>query len=91
MILSNHRIAIKEVADDIGISCGSCQEVFTDVLGMGRAAAKIVPVLLNFEQKQRCMDVAQQMLMTFYVQKVITGDESWVYGYDIETKAQSSQ
>ena len=23
--------------------------------------------------------------------KVITGDESWVYGYDVETKAQSSQ
>ena len=25
------------------------------------------------------------------VKKVITGDESWVYGYDIETKAQSYQ
>ena len=25
------------------------------------------------------------------LKKVITGDESWVYGYDIETKAQSSQ
>ena len=24
------------------------------------------------------------------LKKVITGDESWVYGYDIETKAQSS-
>ena len=25
------------------------------------------------------------------LKKVITGDESWVYGYDTETKAQSSQ
>ncbi|XP_026828642.1 uncharacterized protein LOC105286551 [Ooceraea biroi] len=25
------------------------------------------------------------------LQRVITGDESWIYGYDIETKAQSSQ
>ena len=25
------------------------------------------------------------------LKKVITGDESWVYGYDIETKAQLSQ
>ena len=25
------------------------------------------------------------------LKKVITGDQSWVYGYDIETKAQSSQ
>ena len=25
------------------------------------------------------------------LQMVLTGDESWVYGYDIETKAQSSR
>ena len=25
------------------------------------------------------------------LEKVITADESWVYGYDIETKAQSHQ
>ncbi|UYV77765.1 CLCN3 [Cordylochernes scorpioides] len=25
------------------------------------------------------------------LQRVITGDEAWVYGYDVETKAQSSQ
>ena len=36
------------------------------------------------------------MLTTFnndtdLLKMVITGDESWVYGYDIETKAQSSQ
>ena len=36
------------------------------------------------------------MLMTLnddsdFLKKVITGDESYVYGYDIETKAQSFQ
>ena len=36
------------------------------------------------------------MLTTFkndpnLLKKVITGDESWLYGYDIETKAQSFQ
>ena len=38
------------------------------------------------------MDIAQQMLTTFgnnldLLKKVITGDESWVYGYDTEIKA----
>ena len=28
-------------------------QIFTDVLGMKRGAAKIVPKLLNFKQKQR--------------------------------------
>ena len=54
-------------------------------------AANIVPKLLNFEQKQRRMDIAQEMLTTFndvpnLLKKVITGDESWVYGYDIDAK-----
>ena len=40
------------------------------------------------------MNIAQEMLTTFnddpdLLEKVITGDESWLYGYDIETKAQS--
>ena len=36
---------------DVGISFSSCQAIFADVLGKKRAAAKIVPKLLNFEQK----------------------------------------
>ena len=61
---------------------------------MKRSTAKIVPKLLNFEQKER--RIAQEMLTMFnddpdLLKKVITGDESWVYGYDIETKAKSMQ
>ena len=42
------------------------------------------------------MDIAQEMLTTFnddtdLLKKVITADESWVYGNHIETKSQSSQ
>ena len=51
MIFDNRGITIREVADDIGIWFGSHQVIFTDVLGMKRAAAKIVPKLLNFKQK----------------------------------------
>ena len=40
-ILDNHRITIREVAaDDVGISIGSCQIIFMDVLDMKYAAAK---------------------------------------------------
>ena len=48
MILDNRRSTIREVADDVGVSFGSSQAIFTDVLGMERAAAKIVSKLLNF-------------------------------------------
>ena len=57
-------------------------------------AANLVSELLNFEQKQRHIDIAQYMLRTFnddldLDQKVITSDESWVYLFDIEIKVQS--
>ena len=61
-------LSIEKVGDDVGISFGSCQTIFTDVLGMKRAAAKIVPKLLNFEQKQRSMDIAQETLSAFKAQ-----------------------
>ena len=41
MILDNRRIT-REVPDEVGISFGSCQAIFTDVLSMKRVAAKIV-------------------------------------------------
>jgi len=58
--------------------------------------AKFVPKLLTMEQKQFRLEVSQDMLDYAnsdpeFLNIVTTGDESWVYGYDPETKAQSSQ
>ena len=80
MILYNRRITIKEVADDVSISFGSCQAIFTYVLGMKHAASKIIQKLKNFKQKQRRMTAS--VLTTFnanpdLLKKVITGDESY--------------
>ena len=42
IILHYRRITIRELTNDVAISFGSCQANFTHVLGMKRAAAKIV-------------------------------------------------
>ena len=52
---------------------------------------KIAPKLVNFEQKQRRMDIAQKMLTAFnnnpdLLKEVIAGNKLWVYCYDIEIK-----
>ncbi|UYV67290.1 hypothetical protein LAZ67_5000135, partial [Cordylochernes scorpioides] len=96
MILANRRITVREVAEDLNISIGSCHSIFINDLGMRRVAAKFVPKLLNCDQKQHRMNIANEMLDSVrddpnLLQRVITGDEAWVYGYDVETKAQSSQ
>ena len=69
MILDNRRITIREVADD--------------VWGMKCASAKIIPKLLNFEQKQPLMDIAQEMFTTLndnpdLLKNVISGDQPCV-------------
>src|SRR5580692_2333115 len=80
----------------IGISYGICQAILTDNFNMRRVAAKFVPRLLTPDQKQHRLDVCQELRETAnsdpaFIARIITGDESWVYGYDLETKQQSSQ
>ena len=63
---------------------------------MERVAVKFVPLLLSEDQKANCLDVCREMkdqLKTDpdFLSKIITGDESWCYGYDSEKKQQSSQ
>ncbi|VEN48760.1 unnamed protein product [Callosobruchus maculatus] len=96
IVLTNLRITVREVAEDLNISIGPCHSILTNDLGMSRVAAKFVPKLLNFDQKRHRINIAQEMLESVrddpnVLQRVITGDGSWVYGHDMETKAQSSQ
>ena len=63
---------------------------------MRRTAAKFVPCLLNNDQQDHQIQVCTKLHEAVrhdpnFLSKVITGDESWVYGYDPETKQQSSQ
>jgi len=59
-------------------------------------AAKFVPRLLTPEQKEHHVAICQELCQRAmddpsFMSRVITGDESWVYGYYPETKQQSSQ
>jgi hypothetical protein len=63
---------------------------------MSHIAAKFVPHVSTDEQKQIQADASQELLNRAneddnFLKNIITGDEAWVYGYDVETKAQSSQ
>ncbi|UYV64394.1 hypothetical protein LAZ67_3000512 [Cordylochernes scorpioides] len=87
MILANRRITIREVADDLNISIGSCHSIFINDLGMRQVAAKFVPKLLNCDQKQHRMNIANEMLDSVrddpnLLQRVITGDEAGVVHHE---------
>ena len=60
---------------------------------MRKVCAKMVPKELTKEQKQRRATICQDLLekQDDILGCVITGDETWVYQYDPETKRQSAQ
>ena len=66
IVLVNRRITVREVAEDLNISIGSCHSIFTNDLGMTRVAAKFVPKLLNFDQKQHRI-FGQKQLCDFFL------------------------
>lgn len=96
MIFENRRITIRKVADDVGISFRSFQAIFSDASGIKRVAAKFVQKLRNCYQKQHRVDITQKLLNEFndnqeLLKKIATADETLVYVYDVETKAQLPQ
>jgi len=57
---------------------------------------KFVPCLLTDAQKENSVTISQELFDRSnadenFLKNVITGDETWVYSYDVETKVQSSQ
>ncbi|BFZ02340.1 hypothetical protein BsWGS_05379 [Bradybaena similaris] len=95
-VRENRRITIRELSEEHSISFGSVQAILTEDLGMRRVSAKFVPKLLSADQKDNWVSAAADLIDCVennenFLKTVITGDESWVYGYDPETKVQSSQ
>jgi len=96
LAMQDCRVTVRELAEEVGISTGSVHSILTDDLAMRRVSVKFMLKLLTMEQKQLCLEVLQDMLDSAnhdpeFLNIVTTGDESWVYGYDPETKVQSSQ
>jgi len=94
--MQDGRITVRELADEVGVSIGPVHTILTADLGLRKVSAKFVSKLLTMEQKHLRLENAQDILDCVesdsnFLNTVITGDESWVYGYDPERKAQSLQ
>jgi len=95
LIYQDRRRTIRDIAEEVEVGYGTCQQVLTEELSMPRVAAKFVSRILIADQKQQRVNVCTELRQLAsddetFLSRVITGDESWVYGYDPETKQQSS-
>ena len=84
-----------DVCNRIWLSYGSCQCILADELNMRRTAAKFV-CLLNNDQQDYRVQVCTELQKAVrhdpnFLSRVLTGDESWLYNYDLARKQQSLQ
>ena len=82
----------RELEADLGIPKTTVSEILTQDLDMKNVMATFVLWLLLPEQKERHSAVANDLIQTApnepdFLKKVITRDESWVYGYNPERRA----
>jgi histone-lysine N-methyltransferase SETMAR len=95
-ILADRRQTIHNICKIVGLSHGTVQRILADNLNMRHISARFVPRLLSENQKAHCVSVCRELKQrarddSNFISNIITGDETWVYGYDPETKQQSSQ
>uniref|UniRef100_A0A1I8J415 HTH_48 domain-containing protein n=1 Tax=Macrostomum lignano TaxID=282301 RepID=A0A1I8J415_9PLAT len=66
----------EELGEDVGVSAGSVHTILTERLHLQKKFCKWVPHLLTGED---------------FLSRIVAGDETWVYSWDPETKAQSAE
>jgi len=96
VIPQNRRLTVREVAKEVGICRSSCHLSLTNRLKMCHVAAKFVLPLLTDAQEENRVTVSQELFDCSnadenFLKSVITGDETWVYSYNVETNVQSLQ
>jgi hypothetical protein len=95
IIDSNCCLTIHEGAEEAGISKTTCYEILTENLGMHHIAAKFIPHQLSEDQKQNRYVAVSKELVDLndenFLKNIVTDDDTWFYGCDMETKVQSSQ
>jgi len=96
LIQFDRRMTIVELEQEVGISHGSIHAILSDDLKTRRVSAKFVPRQLTTDQMECPMMVAGDLFEKStqdptFLTKIVTGDESWVFAYDPETKMQSAE
>jgi hypothetical protein len=90
-ILADRRHTIHDVCEIVGLSYGTIQRILADNLNMRRISARFVPRLLSDDQKALRVSVCRELKQQArddpnFISNITTGDDTWVYGYDPETK-----
>ncbi|UYV84602.1 hypothetical protein LAZ67_X002780 [Cordylochernes scorpioides] len=96
LIKENPQTTLLELKQDTSISKTTIGRIVTEYLKLKKTPEKFIPRFLTNEKKLCRLATCEDMLEITrtdpeWKDKIITGDETWVYGYDPETKRQSAE
>ncbi len=92
---TDRRVSIRRIVENTGFSQGTVYRILTKHLQVRRLSCKFVPKILTTEQRRQRVDLCTQNLATLaadplFLDKLVTGDESWLHRYDPDCKKTSS-
>jgi histone-lysine N-methyltransferase SETMAR len=96
MIKEHRNVTFVEIQEALGIGASTVNSILHEYLGVRKLASRWIPHSLSDEQKEQRVDWCRFMLKKFdngrskSVSYIVTGDETWIYAYDPETKQQST-
>ena len=83
-VRSDRRLTIRMIVNELSMNSERMWTITTEELGMRKICEKMVPKLLTNKQKERRMEVCQDILTRLETDpnllgRTITGDESWIF------------
>jgi len=87
LVRSDRRLCVRVITEEMNMNRETVRQIVKEDLGMRKFSAKMVPRILTHDQKQRRLHISSDLLCNAEMfDKVITGDETWCFQYDPETK-----
>lgn len=96
LIKHDRHVTYREIEASLDISMTSINKILHEHLHVKKVCSRWIPHNLTNAQKEARVDWCKKMLKKFAqgaskaVYNICTGDESWIYSYDPETKQQST-
>lgn len=96
LILEDRHVTYREIEALLGISGTTIQKILHKELGVRKLVCRWIPHLLSDDHKAARVRWCKKTIQRFnrgdsnHVYDIISGDESWIYAYDPDSKQQST-
>jgi [histone H3]-lysine36 N-dimethyltransferase SETMAR len=95
IVMRDRQISVRRVANELGVSKSRVHDIMNNHLGMSKVCTRWVPKLLTPLQRINRVECCQELLQqgeedpAKFLDRIVTGDESWIYHYDPLTQQEA--